>query len=64
MAKKASTMRIKDFVQAKGLNNFPSMPVRRNTGKNDAITILLNKKHPVLLILKMLSISSSFSSEK
>jgi hypothetical protein len=41
MAKNASTMRIKDFVYAKGLNNLPSMPVKRNTGKNEAITIMV-----------------------
>ena len=39
MAKKASTISINDFVQANGLNNLPSIPVRRNTGKKEAITM-------------------------
>jgi hypothetical protein len=39
MAKKASTIRMNDFVQAKGLNNFPSIPVSKKTGRKDAITI-------------------------
>ena len=41
MAKKASTISINDFVQASGLNNLPSIPVRRNTGKKDVITIIV-----------------------
>jgi hypothetical protein len=47
MAKKASTISIKDLVQAKGLNNLPSIPVSKNTGRKEAITIKLIKK-PVL----------------
>ena len=43
IAKKASTIRIKDFVQANGLNNLPSIPVSKNTGKNDAITIIVEE---------------------
>ena len=41
MAKKASTISINDFVQANGPNNLPYIPVRRNTGKKDVITIIV-----------------------
>lgn len=41
MARNASTMSMNDFVQANGLNSFPSIPVSRNTGKNDAMTIIV-----------------------
>ena len=41
MAKKASTININDLVHAKGLKSLPSIPVSRNTGKKDAITMIV-----------------------
>jgi hypothetical protein len=64
MAKKASTMRIKDFVQAKGLNNFPSMPVREIQVKRMQLQLWLSKKHLDPLILKMLQLALTFLQEK
>jgi hypothetical protein len=46
MAKKASTIKMNDFVQANGLNNFPSIPVSKKQAEKKQLRLVLSKKHP------------------
>ena len=41
MASTASISSINVFVQAKGLNSFPSIPVNKNTGRKEVTTIMV-----------------------
>ena len=47
ITKMASTNSIKVLVKASGLNNFPSWPVSMNTGKKEAMIIIVEKKTPL-----------------
>jgi hypothetical protein len=41
IARAASIKSIKVLVQARGLKSFPSMPVKRNTGRKDVTTMMV-----------------------
>src|SRR5665647_3617562 len=52
----ASTATINVLVNANGPNNFPSCPVNKNTGKKEAIIIMVEKNTPLETCLHELSI--------
>jgi hypothetical protein len=52
----ASTAMINVLVYARGPNNFPSCPVNKNTGRNEAMIITVEKNTPRDTILQELSI--------
>ena len=61
IAKNASTNKMKVFVQANGLNNFPSIPVNKKTGRNEVTTMIVEKNTPGPTCLDDRSIITNFS---
>jgi hypothetical protein len=64
MAKKASTNKMKVFVHARGLNNLPSIPVNKKTGKKEVTTIMVEKNTPGPTCLDERSIITNLSAEE